>query len=474
MSWNRREVLGALGVGSASTLLWAFGCSAPPKLAVRAPQQDSGEVRGWLRDAVARLSTKFPVVHALAVSRRRTTGAIDLGGTGVARGRRDGVVLTVRDRDGMWREQVSADLSGDGVLMAVLLLAGALPSGRIDLPAPPPLPSPPARIGDVELRNRLDAIMRGDRAASSRIVYASALIEIDDVNVWSIARSHDREQRVRRVRQRATRAAWNGTRPVVSEVERGWTGGIEDHHLDGELVTRASANALQLMTPGAFADGESSVVLEPEVAAMIVDASVRGLLTASAQRRPEVARRIVSGAAIAPAGLTLVDDPTTPGAYGAFTFDDEGELASPITLLTDGRLSGRLTRGLRPGHVGMLQPAPSHLRLEAGTAPTKDLFTDGWLLEGKLDAMFDPSSDRIVLGIARARELKNGSLTGRVFADLELVGDLAALLANVSGTGADTATITTRDESTGEPVWSSISAPWVRTRGFVRARRRPA
>ncbi len=474
MSWNRRDVLGALGVGSASTLLWAFGCSAPPKTTVRAPQQDSGEVRGWLRDAVARLSTKFPVVHALAVSRRRTTGAIDLGGTGVARGRRDGVVLTVRDGDGMWREQVTADLSGDGVLMAVLLLAGSLPAGRIDLPVPAPLPSPPARIGDVELRNRLDAIMRGDRAASSRIVYASALIDIDDVNVWSIARGHDREHRVRRVRQRATRAAWNGTRPVVSEVERGWTGGIEDHHLDGELVTRASANALQLMTPGTFADGEYNVVLEPEVTAMIVDASVRSLLTASAQKRPEVARRGVSGAAVAPAGLTLVDDPATLGAYGAFTFDDDGEVASPTTLLSGGRIAGRLTRGRRPGHVGMLERSPSHLRLDAGTAATSDLKDDGWLLEGKLDAVFDSSSDRIVLGIARARELKNGSLTGRVFADLELVGELAPLLANISGVGADTATVTTRDERSGEPLWSSISAPWVRTRGVVRARRRLA
>lgn len=472
MSWNRREVLGALGVGSASTLLWAFGCGAPPKKLGRAPQQASGEVRGWLRDAVGRLAKRYPVVHALAVSRRRTTGAIDLGGAGVARGRSDGVVLTVRDRDGMWREQVTANLSADGVREAVRQLAGDLPPGQIELPVPPPLPSAPAKIGDVELRNRLDAIMRSDRAASSRIVYASALIDIDDVNVWSIARGHDREQRVRRVRQRATRAAWSGTRPVVSEVERGWTGGIEDHHLDGELVTRASANALQLMTPGGFADGELTVVLEPEVTAMLVRAAVSGLFTAAAQRRPEVATRTVSGAVLAPASLTIVDDPATPGAYGAFSFDDDGELARPTTLLAGGRVAGHLTRGRRAGHVGMLETGPSHLRLDAGTASTKELYTDGWLLEGKLEAVFDASSDRIVLGVARARELKNGSPTGRVFADVELVGALATLLANVTGVGTETATVTSRDESSGEPLWSSTSAPWVRTRGLIRARRR--
>ena len=474
MSWNRREALRTLGVGSASTLLWALGCGPPPKPVVLTPQQASGEVRGWLRDAVARLATKYPVVHALAVSRRRTTGAIDLAGTGVARARRDGVVLTIRDRDGIWREQVTADLSEGGVLAAVRTLAGVVPATRIDMPVPPAPPSAPAKIGDLELRNRLAAIMRNDRAASSRIVYASALIDIDDVNVWSIAPGHDREQQLRRVRQRATRAAWNGTRPVVSDVERGWTGAIEDHQLDEQDVTRASIHALQLMTPGAFADGEYAVVLEPEITAMIVDAAVRGLLTASALRRPEVALRIVSGAAVAPAGLTLVDDPGTPGAYGGFAFDDEGAVATATTLLEGGRVAGRLTRGRRAGHVGTLDPVPSHLRLDAGTAATTELYTNGWLLEGKVDAVFDPSSDRIVLGVSRAREIKNGSLTGRVFADLELVGELAALLANVTGLGKETETVATRDDRTGEPHWSSITAPWVRTRGFVRARRRSA
>jgi len=473
-SWNRRELLGALGIGSASTLLWALGCGAPAKPVAILPQQASGEVRGWLRDAVARLATKYPTVHALAVSRRRTTGAVDLAGTGVARVRRDGVVLAVRDRDGMWREQVTSDLSGPGVLAAVRLLAGDLPPGKLALPPPPPPPSAPSKIADIELRNRLDAIMRNDKAATSRIVYASALIDIDDVTVWSIAPGHDREQQLRRIRQRATRAAWNGTRPVVSEVERGWTGAIEDGGLDVAAVSRASKNALALMTPGVFADGEATVVIEPEITALIIDAAVRGLLTSSALRRPEVAKRVAAGAQVAARGLTLVDDPTARGVYGGFEFDDAGEVAAPISLLDDGRAVGHLSRGRRPGHVGVLESGPSHLQLAAGTATTKELYGDGWLLEGKLDAVYDPSSDRIVIGAARARELVKGTDTGRVYANVELVGELATLLAGVTGLGKDTETVVTRDERSGEPQWTSITAPWVRTRGLVRARRRPA
>ena len=74
----------------------------------------------------------------------------------------------------------------------------------------------------------------------------------------------------------------------------------------------------------------------------------------------------------------------------------------------------------------------------------------------------------------RAREVKRGVDTGRVYADVELAGELAALLANVTGVAKDTEVIPYRDEVGGEPRWRSIDAPYLRTRGYVRARRRHA
>ena len=330
--------------------------------------------------------------------------------------------------------------------------------------------------------------MRNDKTSSSRIVYASALIDIDDVTVWSIAPGMDLESQTRRVRKHAARAAWNGTRPTVSETERGWVGDVDDHQLTEEDVTGASRNAMLLMTPGAFQDGEATVVLEPQVTATIIDAAVRGLLTSSAARRPEVGHRLALGATVAAPALTLIDDPRTRGAYGGFAFDDEGQPATPITLLDQGRVAGRLAdraavldkravaagRGRRPGHVGPLAPAPSHLRLSPGTVARRDLLGDGWVLEGQVGAVFDPASDRVVVAVARAKEMKHGATTGRVFADVELVGDLSALLAGVDAVGEDTGTRVIREELGGEPMWRSIEVPWLRTRGLVRARRRSA
>ena len=490
MLLNRRELLGALGATSASTLLWALGCGGaakPPSTPARA----SGEVRTWLRDAVARLAAAFPAVHVLAVARRRTTAAVDVVGAGVARGRRDGVVLAVRDRDGRWREQVTSELTQAGIAAAVRALAG--PAGRrasLDLGAPPPLPPEPAALDDLALRDRVDKITRLDGKLNSRIIYAAALVDIDDAHVWSISPAHDREQRLVRVRKQALRAAWNGTHPVVAEAARGWIGGVDDQDLDPAAVEQATEDALLLMTPGAFEDKERVVVLDPTVAASLVDAGVRALCTSAAARRPEVRRRRSPDAGALPAILTIADDPAAPRAYGGFRFDDEGVPAAPIVLLDGGRFAGVLAdragagadaggtggggRGRRPGHVGPVEPAPSHLRLAPGDVAHEALRDEGLILEGAIGATVDPSTDRVVIAAARARELKGGEPTGRVYADVELGGELGALLGNVSGVAKDAIALPYRDEVDGEPRWRSVEAPHLRTRGFVRARRRRA
>ena len=92
---NRRELL--RGTASGSALLLAFGCGAT-RSTVRRRAETRADVRTWLRDAVEQLAGTYPAVHALAVSRTRTTAALDVLGMGVQRSRRDGVVLSVRER----------------------------------------------------------------------------------------------------------------------------------------------------------------------------------------------------------------------------------------------------------------------------------------------------------------------------------------------------------------------------------------
>ena len=483
MTWNRREVLGSLGLASASALLWGFsGCGAPQRPA-RRDDESSGEVREWLQNAVATLhGAGFARAHALAVSRRRATAAVDVLGPSIARAHADAVVLAVEDARGM-REHATAQLSADGIAAAVRVLAPkAAAPARIEF-GPPPAPVAAPRpdvdeLTDQSLVDRAAALEQRDLA--SRIVYSAALLDIDDATVWSIARGHDRVQRLVRVRRALTRVAWRGAQPSASEIARAWIGGVDDQTLDDAQLASARDTALELMTPGAFADGEHPFVLAPAVAAAVADAAVRAYLTTAALRRPEVARRRATP--LSPA-LHLVDDPTVPDAYGGFHFDDEGERAEPIVLIDRGRIAGVLAdragvvdqlapsagRGRRPGHAGPVEPMPSHLRLAPGASAIA--LGDGYLLEGSRGAVVDPASDRAVIAVARARELTNGRPTGRVYADVELVGPLAQLLGAITEASLETHAFGLRDEVDGLPRWRSIEAPYLRGSGWLRARK---
>jgi predicted Zn-dependent protease len=468
---HRREILGGFGVGAAATLLWAFGCRAQLPAVRRAPQV-SRDVRSWLHDAVGRLAAVYPSVHALAVSRRRTTAALDVIGPGFARLRGDGAVLTVGLSDGTRREHVTSELTADGIDAAVQALGAPRQAAAIDAGPTPATPDEPPAIDDRDLRHRLE-LLQTDARPSSRIVYAAALIDIDDAIVWSVAPGRDLEQRLVRVRQAVTRAAWNGNLPVVATAEHAWSGWLDDQPLTPADIAAAGDAARKLMTPGTLDDGERTVVLDPSVVAIVLDTLARGRLTAApgAPRGPEPR--------LASAAITVIDDPTAPASYGGFAFDDEGEPAAALTLVDAGRITGRLAdratggtgRGRRPGHLARLSPASSHLQLVPGAADPSQLYTDGLVLEAGLAASFDPGSDRIRIACGRARELRAGNATGRVYADVELVGSLTALLTAADAVATTPASFAIPSAADRDPTWRSISTPALRTRGLVRARR---
>ena len=125
MSWNRRELLGGLGVVSARALLWAFaGCEPRSRAPARPVAEVSGEIRLWLHDAVATLhGAGFSRAHALAVRRARATAAVDVLGSGVSREHawtRSCSPSTMRTAP---REHVTSELTESGIAAAVRRLA---------------------------------------------------------------------------------------------------------------------------------------------------------------------------------------------------------------------------------------------------------------------------------------------------------------------------------------------------------------
>ena len=260
MTWNRREVLAALGVGAAHALL---GCARSQSPVARPRSIPARSARGCAMRS--RGCTRR--VHARAGARGdawRTSAALDVLGAGVSRSRADGVVLSTGTA-----EQVTCDLSRAGVLAAARALAGKLPAaGKLDFGPPAPRVAEPRVLADHELLDRVTRLAARDQDPSSRIVYSAALIELDDAHVWAIGPGTTSSSARSRVRKVLTRVAWNGTRPIVSEQIARVGGGVDNRISSDADVAAARENALLLTTPTAFPDGEHPVALEPSVVAV--------------------------------------------------------------------------------------------------------------------------------------------------------------------------------------------------------------
>lgn len=403
--WTRRDWLGGMAIAFA-------GCHLPD-LGSRAPIASSDTVRAWLRDAVRAIGRDDAV--ASAIQRRRVTAALDGNGQGLVRGHFEGVVIRVGNR-----EEVSGDLSASGIARLVTKGGSASFSFQPVVYAPP-LRGDPRVVSDAEILARLGELVGGH----SRIIYAANALDIDDVQTWSVGKDHDFEQRVVRIRETATRVAWNGARPVVGSVSRAWQGGLADGGLLGADYDQATRAATELMTPGRFDGGERDLLLDASIVAALVDA------------RP---------------GLDAVETPDQPGAYGGFAFDDAGTRAS--TGMQPQR---------RAGGIGRLIAMHGHLRVPNGSGA---LLKNGYVVEDPRTVSM--MGDRVVLEAARAREITGGAATGRVYANVELVGSISALYASATARSQEVQSVGFRDERDGEPLWRSVEAPAVRVRGTLR------
>jgi TldD protein len=191
------------------------------------------------------------------------------------------------------------------------------------------------------------------------------------------------------------------------------------------------------------APGPVDVVFSPSAASVFWHEVVGHALEADAGERGSVLSR-VKGAAVAPAGLDVVDDPGRSDLPGAYGVDDEGALARAVPLLADGVVTGLLadrrsgtldTNGhgrtssfRRPPRVRM-----SNLIASAGEASLDELLErcgDGVYVREVASGSADPESGRFVLLVSAADAVRHGR-RGAPLAPFALTGEILSALASV-------------------------------------------
>ncbi len=191
------------------------------------------------------------------------------------------------------------------------------------------------------------------------------------------------------------------------------------------------------------APGPVDVVFSAAAASVFWHEVVGHPLEGGAAERGSVLSR-VKGAAVAPAGLDVVDDPGRSDLPGSFAVDDEGTPARAVPLLSGGVVTGLLAdrrsgadASNGHGRAASFRRPPrarmSNLVASAGRASLDELLDrcrNGLYVREVSGGSADPESGRFVLLVAAADAVRSGR-RGAPLAPFALSGEILSALAAV-------------------------------------------
>ncbi len=459
------------------------------------------DIRQQLRTLVAGLSRRFDDAAASARVSRIGGAAADGNERGAQSSTIAAAVLSVRVGDRVI-ERATTDLRPDGLAAVAKHLAGAATPTRptragtraMSFGAPRELTTPigidprtrPVRSW-LAMVDRLHEQAR--RFGGSRTVYRGAYVTVEDDETLFVGAGLDVQQRLVRTRSGVLFVASTGSAAVADEATHSGILGLEAVPMSDAELDAAARRALSLITARTAVDTSTDLVLDPSVASLLALRVVGHALEAD---------RWVSGESIAPtflgkrgadalasARVTLIDD-ARGARYGSYHFDDQGQPAAATRLIDAGRLTGPLTdhatastlhlprtaNARRSSPLSIIAPRCSNIGFAPGDATRDELLSSvhrGLLIEGGISARVDLRRWRFSIQCARAREIRNGRLTGRLYGGLVLRGAVPALLRSVRGATKQTAHFAVRDgEAHGWPgVPQSMSGPFLLAHGEV-------
>ncbi len=267
--------------------------------------------------------------------------------------------------------------------------------------------------------------------------------------------------RGRLLRQRLTGMNLNAVAVVHSEgrtaynlLAQSGAGGFElarvaDDDLRGMVDVAARLLAAERIEPGVY-----DVVTDPSVSGVIAHECFGHGVELDLFPKGRARAALYAGKRVAAPGVEMFDDPSVPGAFGSYFFDDEGELARPTRILRDGVLERPISdfasatytpgahtpNGRRQDFSRKVYARMSNTFFGRGTVPVTELIAGverGVYLRRMESGMEDPMGWGIQVTAHYGEEIVNGRLTGRLFAPVGISGYVPDLLQSINAVGDD-------------------------------------
>lgn len=429
-------------------------------------------LQALLAELVAELEQRAPYAAALFTSASGTRASIDHREQGAnPQDPSQGAVFTLFTGD-HFEEWATSGLDPDHLAAGLRSWASTIPiASRERTPAgtlPPgqraqrgalqtfvtPCQIPPASLSLPEKLERLRALQSRAQSLHPQIVNAQLSYSDHEERKLFIGGGHQMQQEITRTLLVLTLVVSDGQTMQYHWLTHAGTGGLELAEVSEAELAEVSETALRLLEADKIEPGLYDVVTDPTVSGTIahecfghgveLDLFPKGRARSAAYFNQRVA---------APA-VDMYDDPTVPGAYASYFFDDEGQPAAPTQILRDGVLVAPLSDLVSATFTGQSRSAngrrenygrKSYARMSntffgRGTTPPADLLADlghGIYLRQASSGMEDPLGWGIQVTAHYGEEIINGQRTGRLFAPIGISGYVPDLLQSIAGIGSD-------------------------------------
>jgi len=420
-------------------------------------------LRERLPALVTDLERQAPYAYALATSLSGLNVVVTNREEQVAEGERSqGTVFSAWNGEFL-QEQAVGSLDPDALARAAASLAGELERH----PGPAPEPGSPRQAhltmpveidpagrspaDKLELCRRYHAAVRGldPRLINAQVSYNETI----EAKVFA-DRTRLLSQYLTRIRFRIVLFASDGRAMRFDWLGRDGTGGLEIAHFSDEELHALANSAVALLSAGRVEPGFYDVVCDPSVAGVVAhEAFGHGVETDMFFKGRAKAAEYL-GQSVGSELVNLLDDPTVPGAYGSYRVDDEGELASPTTILRCGIFERGLTdlysafklgiprtaNGRRQSFTHKAYARMSNTFFAPGDTPVEELVAGlerGLLLRKMSSGMEDPKGWGVQVEAHIGEEIVDGQRTGRLFSPVGITGYVPDILASISAVGND-------------------------------------
>lgn len=341
----------------------------------------------------------------------------------------------------------------------------------------------PKELGDEKILARLDEI-RNKALTVEGVLDAIATISYRAFRKIFISENRDLDQTVMWTNGAIMAMASRGEE--VKDAYKGFStlGGAELLDRMDDYAIKVASEAVELLKSEPMIPGEYDCICDPDTTGMIVheafghgvemDMFVKDRALASSF----IDERVASDLVTMHDGNAVEDTATC-------WFDDEGTLTGDTVVISNGILKRGMCDALSAARLGV-EPTGNGRResyerkvytrmtntyfesAKEGVTP-EDMIASvkyGFLLESPSSGMEDPKNWGIQCMVTRAREIKDGKLTGRVFSPIVLTGYVPDLLKSVSMMSSSLVTCGSGFCGKGYKEWVKVSdgGPYMKAR----------